>query len=106
MKNSGEKENCIAIVTGDVTIYWHIVRSEPLNFGTTGWDPARWATACCQRGGAALLADLVEKLAGRLKTTTGCSYSLFQTGAPRKPVHSIYPHYHHSYALWWLWRGT
>ncbi len=100
MKNTGEKENYIAIVTGDVTMDWHIVRSEPLKGGTTGWDPARWATACCQRGGAALLADLVEKVAGRLKTTTGHSYSLFQTDAPREPVHSIDPHYHHSYALW------
>lgn len=100
MKNTGVKANYIAIVTGDVTMDWHVVRSEPVKIGKQIWDPDQWTTACCQRGGAALLADLITAVIKKLNLKKDNTYTLHQTGAPRGPVHSIDPHYHHSYALW------
>ncbi len=100
MKKTAVLPGYKVVVTGDVTMDWHIVRSEPLKGGASGWDPARWATACCRRGGAALLADLVEKVGDRLKPQTGHSLTLFQTGAPKKEVLSNDPDFHHAYALW------
>lgn len=100
MKKPDEKSDHKVIVTGDVTMDWHIVRSDPQKTVVVDWDPARWATVRCQRGGAALLADLVERVAERLATNTGSVHILFQTGAPNKAVLSNDPDFHHNYALW------
>ena len=100
MKDSGVKAHYIAVVTGDVTIDWHIVRSDPVKVDTRIWDPDQWTTACCQRGGAALLADLISTVMKQLNQKKDNKYTLYQTGAIRDPVHSNHHHYHHSYALW------
>src|SRR5512145_2756313 len=52
------------VVSGDVTVDWNLARRTPPGV-TGGWRPDLKARACRQRGGAALLADLVERAVAR-----------------------------------------
>jgi len=88
------------VVTGDVTIDWNLAR---INRGTSKeltWKPDDSTHACWQRGGAALLADLIADIAKDLEGDFDHNYSLFQPEAPIAPVDPTNPRYHHSYAIW------
>jgi hypothetical protein len=55
-----------------------------------------------QRGGSALLADLVEAIARDLQRSGAPQFSIRQTGAPRKSskMQPDNDRYNHSYAMW------
>ena len=55
------------VVTGDVTMDWHLRNEPSLESGGDPWMRFGATRAFCQRGGAALLADLIKKVASRLK---------------------------------------
>jgi len=102
----------VVVVAGDVTMDWHVARGEHSKDGTVAWNPAVWTRACWQRGGAALLADLIEALAEELRQAGQGDLVVHQTDAPRDPIHPGDDRFHHSYALWsprsqgkkWAWR--
>ncbi|MGA3198145.1 MAG: RyR domain-containing protein [Halobacteriota archaeon] len=89
----------IVIVTGDVAMDWNLARA-----GRRERDRFSWETTSTywQRGGSALLADLVEATIVELRRNGSEQFSLRQTAAPRKPrkVHTDDDQYHHSYAIW------
>jgi hypothetical protein len=92
------------VSTGDVTMDWNLAR---VNRGTAKeltWNPDDSTHACWQRGGAALLADLIAVIAKDLEAGSDNDYSLFQTGAPTEPVDPSNSRYHHSYAIWSLYK--
>ena len=90
------------VVTGDVTMDWNLAHSRHASGATGGWSANDLSNLYWQRGGAALLADLVDAVARRLEQPGEITYSLRQTSAPRSPldVHPEDRRFHHSFAMW------
>jgi hypothetical protein len=92
----------LVVVTGDVTMDWHLLCKRHLRYSTSAWNIEHWTRACWQRGGAALLADLVQAVASRLRQDGRAQLAVRQTDAPPNDVHCADDRFHHSYALWSL----
>lgn len=84
------------VVTGDVTVDWNLARLAGDADTPFRWNPDDTARVCFQRGGAALLADLIEEVFrqrdGSADTRT-CE-------RPTRRIRPGAPRYHHSYATW------
>ncbi|MGA7075125.1 MAG: RyR domain-containing protein [Halobacteriota archaeon] len=96
----------IVIVTGDVAMDWNLARARRCKRDLSFWSADDTTCIYWQRGGSALLADLVETTAQELHRNGSAQFSLRQTAAPRDPgiVHTDNPEYHHSYAMWSLFK--
>src|ERR1044071_1349790 len=92
----------IIVVTGDVTIDWNLAQTRRSHDGSAAWNANDCTRAYWQRGGAALLADLIEAIAVKLSQSGLADYSLRQMGAPRDQALPGDPAFHHSYAMWSL----
>jgi hypothetical protein len=94
------------IVTGDVTMDWNLARTRRSKRDLSVWSADDITSICWQRGGSALLADLVEAVAGDLHKNGSLQFTIRQTGAPRSPleVHPDNNGYRHSYAMWSLFK--
>jgi hypothetical protein len=90
----------VVIVTGDVTMDWNLARTRRLDGGGAVWNADDCTRAYWQRGGAAMLADLIEAVAEKLHETKKASFVVRQMNAPRKPPGFDDECYHHSYAMW------
>lgn len=88
------------IVTGDITVDWNILLVNQSDETGEIWNPDDITRACPQRGGAALLADLVTELCSRLKQSNAIPAQIYQTSAVIKPNSPVDPQYHHSYSVW------
>jgi len=94
-----EAKNSVSIIaTGDVTIDWHILNQNYDSVNKAGWDQYRWTRACGQQGGAALLANLVEKIANQVSPEVG-EIRLNKPSVP-KIMNPQNHYFHHSYAIW------
>jgi hypothetical protein len=96
-KKQGAK---IIVVTGDVTIDWNVARVKRRDILAHVWDADVLTRACCQRGGAAMLADLVKAVARDLSESKPARFEVGETNAPRDPVSPGDNRFHHSYAAW------
>jgi hypothetical protein len=96
----------IAIVTGDVTMDWNLARTQRARDGAASWTRDDCTRACWQRGGAAMLADLIETVAADLSQTGKDGWEIRQPTSPYNPaqVHPGDPRFHHSYAMWSLFK--
>lgn len=92
----------VVVVTGDVTMDWNLARTRRSESGESVWFAGDHTRACWQRGGAALLADLIEVIAKQLSQSGHASFEVHQIAAPKKPVDPGDDQYHHSYAIWSL----
>lgn len=101
MKRGNTESAEAIVVTGDVTMDWNIARIRRGDHIRSSWNADDVTRACWQRGGAALLADLIQAIAHQLQPNEGAGFSVLQTSAPVKPVLPSDDRYHHSYALWW-----
>ena len=92
----------VVIVTGDVAMDWNLAQMRPCKGEHSLWSANDATTMYWQRGGSALLADLVETIAGELQRNGFPGVFIRQTAAPRKPrkVHTDDDQFHHSYASW------
>jgi len=99
---SNPKAERIVIVTGDVAMDWNLAQMRPCKGDRSLWSANDATTMYWQRGRSALLADLVETIAGELQQKGFPGVSIRQTAAPLKPhkVHTDDDQYHHSYASW------
>jgi RyR domain len=90
------------IVTGDVAMDWNLARTRRTRSDVSFWSADDTTRTTWQRGGAALLADLVEAIAKELQKSGASQFFIHQTGAPRKSnkVQPDSEQYHHSYAMW------
>jgi hypothetical protein len=93
------------VVTGDITLDWNLAHSR----GPEGLGPAAEPEVCSrlrwQRGGAALLADLIEGVAAQIRDRS--AYEIRQPDTPRRAGTGVDdrigpedPRFHHSYASW------
>lgn len=87
-------------VSGDVTMDWNIAR-EPLSSGS---EPAA-TRASCQRGGAALLADLVERVAAGIGSGEETP-RVRAVEAPTEPIAPGHDGLNHSYSVWARFRDA
>ena len=96
------KENRTIIISGDVTIDWNLTRTRRSKNDIAFWSADDTTSTTWQRGGSALLADLVEAIAKNLHQEGAPQSLILQNNAPRKPgkVQPDNDHYHHSYAMW------
>ena len=94
------------IITGDIAMDWNLARTRRSTSDTSFWSADDTARTTWQRGGAALLADLVEAIARDLEKGGRPGFSIRQTGAPRQSgqVQPDDNQYHHSYAMWSLFK--
>jgi hypothetical protein len=92
------------VVTGDVSIDWNLARSRGSEGGGAVWNADDCTRAYWQRGGAALLADLIDAVARDVGRGGQVKCAVRQMGAPAAPVHPGDAGYHHSYALWSLFK--
>lgn len=98
--SSDSKTTANVVITGDITMDWNLARVNRGADKELTWNPDDSTFACWQRGGAALLADLISVIAQDLMSGSKHIYSISQSSAPTKPVDPSNPVYHHSYALW------
>jgi hypothetical protein len=92
----------IVVVTGDVTMDWNLARTRRSDGGSSAWNADDCTRAYWQRGGAALLADLIEGVADNLRRAGKAAYVVREMGAPRDKALPSDPRFHHSYAMWSL----
>ena len=99
--NSNKTESII-IITGDVTMDWNLARMRRSKSDVSFWSADDTTSTTWQRGGSALLADLIDAIAKDLQKNGAHQFSIHQTGAPRKSnkVQTDSEQYHHSYAMW------
>ncbi|HEY97797.1 MAG TPA: ATPase [Dehalococcoidia bacterium] len=88
------------VVTGDVTIDWNIARIKRRDVLTQGWNAEDLTRACCQRGGAAMLADIIKAIAADLSKSGRTGFEVMEADIPREPVRPGDDRFHHSYATW------
>jgi hypothetical protein len=99
---SNNKSKQTIIVTGDVTMDWNLARTRRSASETSFWNADDTARTTWQRGGVALLADLVEAIARDLQKKGATGFSIRQTGAPHqsRKIQTDDERYNHSYAMW------
>ena len=99
--NKSEVEQII-IITGDIAMDWNLARTRRSKSDVSFWSADDSTSTTWQRGGSALLADLVEAVAKYLQQDGTHPFSIRQTGAPHESgrVHPDDERYHHSYAMW------
>ena len=88
------------VVTGDVTIDWNIARLSTSGRPEVMWNADDTSRVCWQRGGAALLADVIEVVLERPEPDGGPSCAVYQTGAPTELVNPADGDFNHSHAMW------
>jgi hypothetical protein len=93
------------VVTGDITLDWNLARSRGPEAQGPAWEPEVCSRLRWQRGGAALLADLIEGVAAQIRDRA--AYEIRQPASPRRtgnegdtPIGPEDPRFHHSYASW------
>ncbi|MEK6324300.1 MAG: RyR domain-containing protein [Acidobacteriota bacterium] len=96
------KDPKVVVVTGDVTMDWNLARTRRSDSSGAAWNADDCTRTYWQRGGAALLADLVEAVDQESKQTGKADYSIRQMGAPRDNALPGDPRFHHSHAMWSL----
>lgn len=90
----------IAVVTGDLTIDWNLARSRREKGNGSAWNADDSTRAYWQRGGAALLADLITAVARENVEAGRSAWNVRGIGAPTENVCPEDLPYHHSYAIW------
>ncbi len=89
------------VVAGDLTMDWNLARARRFKATPLIWseDTTRifW-----QRGGSALLADLIQACGCELLDDQSEACSVYQPSSPRSPseIYPDDPRFHHSFALW------
>ncbi len=92
------------VVTGDFIVDWNIARIRGHEGAGQAWNPDDRTRACWQRGGAALLGDIIEALAGDLNRKGQGEFRVYKISEPSQPVSPTDSRFHHSYARWSLFK--
>ena len=101
MSKEGKASRTI-VVTGDFTIDWNIARIRRDDISGNSWNPNDRTRACWQRGGAALLGDLIETMAADLKGKKLGEFTVNKISDMPESACPADERFHHSYAQWSL----
>jgi hypothetical protein len=72
------------VVAGDLTTDWNIARFRTVDKNHTPWNLNNSAKMFTSRGGAALLADIIQAILDRKCEENGREYVIHQSGAPEE----------------------
>jgi hypothetical protein len=93
------------VVSGDITLDWNLARSRGPEAQGPAWEAEVCSRIGWQRGGAALLADLIEGVAAQIRDRA--AHEIRQPASPRRTgtagdthIGPEDPRFHHSYASW------
>ena len=103
MANAHDLQQTV-IVAGDVAIDWNLARTRRSEGVSAAWNSDDCTRAYRQRGGAALLADLLDAVAVKLRQDGRANCTVRPMNAPSEAVQPGDVRYHHSYALWSLFK--
>ena len=95
------------IVSGDLTIDWHIARVKRPGYTASDWLFDSPLHIFQQKGGGVLLADLVSALASRLENKLGQKVKTFTPDIYNR-ASSVDPsdiRYHHTTSIWSQFKG-
>ena len=97
-----EPEDRLIVVAGDVTMDWNLARIGQAKKGVSVWSLNDSVDICWQRGGASLLADLLEAVSADLLSESSIAASIHQPAVPRLANEAIPgdPKFHQSFAIW------
>ena len=87
------------IVAGDVTVDWNLARTRKLVDSGIAWNAADRTEMYGQAGGAALMARLMNEVAGTL-AGRGVDVEVLGPEAAAAPMAPADERFHHSYAIW------
>ncbi|HEY5486518.1 MAG TPA: RyR domain-containing protein [Candidatus Limnocylindrales bacterium] len=87
------------VVTGDVTVDWHLARVRKLVDSGIAWNAADRTEMYSGMGGASLVAGLMNEVAAGL-AQDGLAVEVSGPDAPAEPIAPADPSHHHSYAIW------
>lgn len=88
------------VVTGDLTLDWNLACTGGQGGSRAAWNVKDTARLYGQRGGAAMLADLIAAVAAELNRTGAVSREVRQAAVRARQVRPGNAAFHHSYALW------
>lgn len=88
------------IIAGDVTIDWNIARVQRMDSPTNVWSADNLSHAFYQRGGDALLADLIEAVADASNQSKQTAIEVLKMSEPVGQIGPGDRRFHHAYALW------
>jgi hypothetical protein len=102
---STETDAKTVVVSGDFTLDWNLARGRGLEAQRGVWEPEVGSRLRWQRGGAGLLADLIEGAAAQIRDRA--AYEIRQPDTPRRTgtaadaqIGPEDPRFRHSYASW------
>lgn len=96
---SGARHRKTVIVAGDITIDWNIAWIQRIDIPSYYWSGGNVAGAFCQRGSAALLADLMEEVAVVLGKSKEAGFEVCKGQVADGHVDPGDERFHHAYAL-------
>lgn len=91
------------VVSGDMTLDWNFAHAMGLQHGTLSWNMDSSFNVHMRPGGSALLADLLKETAKQL-AAGGAAPQVVQADISKVPLHQNEGKFHHSYAVWSLFR--
>src|ERR1035438_329105 len=93
------------VVTGDITLDWNLARGRGPEATNPAWEHEFCSRLSWQRGGAALMADLIEAVALQIRDQV--VFDVRQPDTPRRGdvqngpgIGPEDPRFHHSFATW------
>ncbi len=95
-----KKNSKTIVVTGDITIDWNIALVQQADTFMDVWNVGNITTSFCQRGGVAMLTNLIKSIARNLNQTRRANIKVQHISMPRGPINPSNNHFHHSYAIW------
>ena len=100
MKNN--LKSLTILVTGDITIDWNFAQIGQENRDPAIWDPKDTVDIFWQRGGASLLADLLDAVGAEVQMDESALICIRQPSTPKtlSEVSLGDPKFHHSFAIW------
>lgn len=90
----------LVVVTGDLTMDWNLACTGGRGGSEAAWNVKDTARLYGQRGGAAMLGDLIEAVAADLGKSGAEGCEVRRPAVRGRQVRPGNPEYHHSYALW------
>jgi hypothetical protein len=97
------KGRLVAVVTGDVTIDWNLAYLQPKGQRThVIWSPDDQGCLSWQRGGAAMLADVIDNVSKLEEVKKQADFHVLKVEAPKigGELSPSSKDHHHSFALW------
>ncbi|MBL8829659.1 MAG: AAA family ATPase [Planctomycetaceae bacterium] len=98
--NQPPKQTSNVVVTGDVTIDWNLAHIQNLPGNSAAWAADDLTRACWQRGGAALMADLIDALAAAMRQRGQADAVVQSVAVPRTDLTPTDARFNHAYAMY------